>query len=251
MEVDANAVILGIAVEEHAELQKRVRAVLNTGYHGARREGSLLDVAMEVLWVLVQDQAAELVHLYRLSAIGPYTLLLETCAYWKLRTGPDFRDIERVKAQLFWVRLIGLHDLHLGRPLNLFSTLNGLPQLLLGIVWVLARNLDCFWLSELLLAVFGHEMVLDVHKFALPVDPLESVTAVAVFVDPAVGRPVVGEEHETCVVTLRSTTQKVECRIIIEQEVLRVSRLGTNDIRTLDGVPAEEDRKVQPDYVIV
>lgn len=55
MEIDANAVVLGITVKEHAELQKRVGAIFDARHHATRAECSLLHVPMVVLRVLVQD----------------------------------------------------------------------------------------------------------------------------------------------------------------------------------------------------
>jgi len=45
--------------------------------------------------------------------------------------------------------------------------------------------------------------------------------------------------------------QKIECRIVIQEEVVRASALGTDDIRPLDWVAAEKNREVQPDDVVV
>ena len=63
-------------------------------------------------------------------------------------------------------------------------------------------------------------------------------------VDPAIRSTVVGEEHQTSVVALRSVAQKIEGSIVVEQEVLGVASLRTDDIRSLEWVTAEEDREV-------
>jgi hypothetical protein len=44
-------------------LEERFRTVFDAGDHAARGEGGLLDVAVEVFWVLVQDEFAEFVEL--------------------------------------------------------------------------------------------------------------------------------------------------------------------------------------------
>jgi hypothetical protein len=136
-----------VAVEPHAVLEKRVWGVLDTRDHGARRESRLLDVTVVVLRVLVQDQATDLVH-------------------GEITTRPDLGDIEGIEAKLQWVSLFRLHDLHLSCPFDLLSVLNGLPQLLLGVVGVLAGNADGLGLGELLLAVLCKEVVLDVDEVA-------------------------------------------------------------------------------------
>jgi hypothetical protein len=136
-----------VAVEPHAVLEKWVWGVLDTRDHRSRRESRLLDITVVVLWVLVQDQTADLMH-------------------GEITTRPDLGDIEGIKAKLQWVSLLRLHDLHLGCPLNLLSVLNGLPQLLLGVVGVLAGNSNGLRLGELLLAVLCEEVVLDVNEVA-------------------------------------------------------------------------------------
>lgn len=57
--------ILSVAVEEHTELEEWVRAIFNSRNHTARGEGSLFDVTMVVLRVLVEDKAAKFVHLQK------------------------------------------------------------------------------------------------------------------------------------------------------------------------------------------
>lgn len=172
-------------------------------------------------------------------------------AYRELSTRPDFGDIEGVKAKLIWIRLLWLHDLHFGSPLNLATGLNDVPQLHLRIVGVLTRNANGLWLGELLLAVLGEEVVLDVHELAGLVYPLEGVAAVAVLVDPSVWRAVIREEHQTSVVALRRAAEQVEGRVVVKEEVLRVAGLRADDVWPLDRVAAEEDREVQADDVVV
>ena len=53
MEIDPDAMVLGITVKEHTELKKWIWAVLDTRHHATRAEGSLLHVPMIVLRVLV------------------------------------------------------------------------------------------------------------------------------------------------------------------------------------------------------
>ena len=63
VQIDTDTVILRVAVEEHAELEKRVRRVLNTGDQAARGECGLFYVTVIILRILVEHKAAELVHL--------------------------------------------------------------------------------------------------------------------------------------------------------------------------------------------
>jgi hypothetical protein len=64
---------LCITVEEHAELQKRVRAVLNTWNHRTRREGSLIDISVIILGILGDMEFAELLELYHHKAKRQHT----------------------------------------------------------------------------------------------------------------------------------------------------------------------------------
>jgi len=57
----SKTMILGIAVEEHAELEQRVGTVFDSWDHSAGREGSLINVTMIVLWVLIDSEFAKLV----------------------------------------------------------------------------------------------------------------------------------------------------------------------------------------------
>ena len=152
MQIDTDTVILGITVEEHAKLEQRVRAILDARYHASRGECRLLDVAMVVLWVLVEDKIPEFVH----GELVPW---------------PDFGYIKGIKAELVCIGFFGLHDLDIGFPGEFFTFLDGFPELLLCVVWILARVHDGFRLSELLLAVGGEEVIFDVDKLAIRVDP--------------------------------------------------------------------------------
>jgi hypothetical protein len=63
MQIDTNPVILCITVEEHAELQQGIGAILDSRHHASWREGGLFDVPVEVLGVLVQDQLSKFMQL--------------------------------------------------------------------------------------------------------------------------------------------------------------------------------------------
>jgi hypothetical protein len=102
--------------------------------------------------------------------------------------------------------------------------------------------LRSFLLGELLLAMLGDEMVLDVDELALSIDPLESVATIAVFVTPSFRSTVIAEKHETSMVTLWSVRKQIKESIIVWKEVLGVTGLGSNDIWALNGITTEENR---------
>jgi hypothetical protein len=196
MQVDTNAVILSITVEKHAELEKSVGAVLDTWNHGSGRECRLLDIAVVVLGVLVQDNLSE---------------LLER----ELLARPDLGYIEGVKSKLSWVSLFGLHRLNVCGPLRVLLCLNLLVKLPLGVVWVLATKTVCLLARELLLTVLGKEGVLDVHKLSSSVDPLEGVATVSVLLGETIWSAVVTEEHHTSMIAFWCVGEEVESGVVV------------------------------------
>lgn len=110
---------------------------------------------MEVLWVLVEDEAAEFLH-------GEFV------------ARPDLGDVERIEAEFVWIAFLRLHYLYHGSPLGLFSCFNGIPKIALRIVRIFSRDADCFRFGELLRPMLGNEVVLDVDKFGFLVDPENS-----------------------------------------------------------------------------
>jgi hypothetical protein len=131
-----------------------------------------------------------------------------------------FGHVEGVKAEFVGVGIRRLHHLDHGCPFNFLTLFNGFPQVALGVVRVFATHARGFFLSELLLPVLGDEVVLDVDKLALGVDPFECVAAVSVLVAPAFGGTMIAEEHETGMIALRSICEQIEERVIIGKEVL-------------------------------
>src|SRR4051812_31478948 len=121
MQIDSDPVVLRVAVEEHAKLQKRIWGVFNAGNHASRGEGGLFHVSMEILRVLVEHKAAKLLH-------------------WKLFSRPDLGDIKRVEPKRLWVRHAGLHDLHVSSPFNLLATFNSSPEVSFRIIGIFTTH---------------------------------------------------------------------------------------------------------------
>lgn len=128
----------------------------------------------------------------------------------KLASRPDLGHIEGVETKLGWVGLLWLHDLNVGCPLWVCTVLNLVVELLLGVVRVFTTNAVGLLPSELLLSLLGDEVVFDVDKAAICVDPLESVATISVLLCPSIRSSVVGEEHHSSVVTIRSLAQLKE-----------------------------------------
>ena len=72
--------------------------------------------------------------------------------------------------------------------------------------------------------------------------PFEGMAAVAMIEAPALRRAVVAKEHEASVITFWRITQQVEESIVVEQKVLGIAELRTDDVRSLDWISAEENR---------
>lgn len=109
----------------------------------------------------------------------------------ELSSWPDLRDIKGVKAQLGWVGFLGLHDLHVCSPFWECTVLDLVVELLLGVVRVFTTDAVGFLPGELLLALLGDEVVLDVDKAAVGVNPLEGVATISVLLGPSIRSTVV------------------------------------------------------------
>ena len=137
----------------------------------------------------------------------------ESLAYRRLAAWLDLGHVKGVEAELFGVGVVGLHDLDFGHPFDLFAGFDCFPEVALRVVWVFAGDADGLGLGELLLAVFGDEVVFDVDEFAGSIDPegmlnlgvrsnewiwrvpFERVASVAVLISPALWGAMVAEKN--------------------------------------------------------
>ena len=141
--------------------------------------------------------------------------------------GPDFRHVKWVKTEILSVGLIRLHNLHVSSPHYFLTFFDGVPKLPLGIVRILTGNSDCFGLRELFLTMLRQEMILDIDKLALFVDPtnslvfhrvnhweanspFEGMAAITMFVDPAIWCAMIAEEHQSGVISIFILARIVE-----------------------------------------
>lgn len=165
---------------------------------------------------------------------------------------PYFGHVKRVEVQ--FVGFIRIHDLDFCSPGNRLASFDSLPEVSFRIVGILARHTNCFMPGELLLAVIGDKMILDVDELSVLVDPVEysaytkrsdpsqkhvpfkSMAAVSVLITPTLGSTVITEQHQPSVVAtrdqskahhkfsqkhipLRNIGQKVKHAVIVQQEV--------------------------------
>lgn len=191
MQVDANTMVLGIAVEEHAELEQRIWRILDAWHHASRRKGGLLDITVEVFRVLVQNEPAEFLH-------------------WELVPRPDLGHVKGIESKLVRISLIRLHDLHIGCPLDFLATLDCVPEVSLRIVWISSTHCYGFLISKLFLPVLGNEMVFDVDECTVSIHPFKGVTTITMIKAPTLRCTVVTEEHEASVVGLGRIGKEIE-----------------------------------------
>lgn len=76
---------------------------------------------------------------------------LAELVHWELLARPDLGHVEGIEAKLVSIGFLRIHDLDVSLPCNLFSTLDGIPELSLRIVWILAARLDSFRFGHLFL----------------------------------------------------------------------------------------------------
>ena len=115
--IDPDTVTMGVRVGEKTRLQDWIGRRLDTGYHMGWIKSNLLDFSKIILGVLVELEAAYF-------------------AKGKLFVGPDMGQVEGVDLLLLpqFFGLLGSHRLEGYSPRGEFSTLDGLEQILLGVI---------------------------------------------------------------------------------------------------------------------
>ena len=164
----------------------------------------------------------------------------------ELISWPDLGNIEWIEAQKVSIRLLRLHHLYFGSPLNFFASLNSIPQVAFRVVRILSRHSNRLVRSELLLPMLSYKMIFDVDKLSILVHPLKGMAPVTVDVYPCIWCAMITEEHQPCVIGLGRQSQKIkECVVVPHEEVLWVSVLRADGIWSLDRVAYKEDRLVK------
>eukprot|EP00919_Chromeraceae_sp_WS-2016_P068802 GHVR01162819.1.p2 GENE.GHVR01162819.1~~GHVR01162819.1.p2 ORF type:complete len:143 (+),score=12.83 GHVR01162819.1:1048-1476(+) len=111
-----------------------------------------------------------------------------------------------------------------------------------------AGFLNCFLLSqERAFTLIGFTMNLHIFKGAVFVDKLEGVARVAVDSTVSVGDTSVAEQDHDLMNgfrVLREVVPKHVRVVTVRKMRLRVSLLSVNEMRKLDGIANEEDRRV-------
>jgi len=85
---------------------------------------------------------------------------------------------------------------------------------------------------------------LAIDCLAVLVGELERVRAVAVHVTVSIGSTAVGEEEHHLMNRLRAMAPEIKHRICILEMRLRITLLRVNEVRKVDRIANEEDRRV-------
>lgn len=84
-------------------------------------------------------------------------------------TWPHFCDIERIERS--GCCLFGSHDLVLCMPSGMISSLDSMPQIAFGIIWIDSAHLLGFFCSKLLLSMLGEKVIFDIMNITFLIDP--------------------------------------------------------------------------------
>ena len=166
IEVSTESVSVGIGVREESALEHLVCRWLNTWDNVSGSKGNLLSLSEIVLRVLVEDEFAN----------WDERVIL-------LRDG--LSHIENVELVVFTL-LLG-DELNVPSPRGEVALSDVVVQVLCGIVLVGSCEICSLFAGEVLDALIGLEVILDVVNFALIVHPLVSVRAVAIQMSETIG----------------------------------------------------------------
>ena len=228
--VDAEPVAVGVAVGEQPGLQHLVGTGADAGNHMARVEGRLLHVREVVVRDAVQLHAAHLDE--RVVAVGPH-----------------FGEVEGVDLVVGCVCLG--HQLYLERPRRMVAPPDRLVEVLLVVGLIDACGAGRLGLGQAADALVGLEVELHPVTLTGCVDPLEGVRPVSVHVAPARGQAPVAEEPGELVGGLRRVGEEVPDVVGFLPVGVGVVLLGVDEVRELQRIPDEEDRRVVPGEVPV
>ena len=228
--VSANAMTVRIWVIQESSLKHLIVRWLNSWDHVGWCKGTLLGFGVEVFGVAIQDYLTN--RDQRIVAMRP-----------------DFGNIVDIISVGLSVR--EGHDLDEPVPGCSATVQQCLVQVSGCEVRVFHAFLGRFFSREILDSLGSLEVILNQESFALGIDPLESVRAIAIHVAISVGCTAVREQNHDLMLSLGSVAPEVERSIWVCVACLRASLLGVDEIRELDGVSDEENWRVVSDHVVV
>lgn len=229
-EVGTESVSLSIGIREESRLQDGIGRGLPAGDGVGGREGSLLGLSEVVLDVLVKSELTE-------------------SSERELVVRPDLGEVKDGPLEL--LSLLGGADLDVTSPRGERATLDGVEEVFLGVVGVGSGESDSLVIGEVLDALVGLHVDLDVVERAILLDPLVGVAGVTVHLSVVSGSTSVGEEDHDLVATLLVVGNVVPHHSGVLEVGLGVSLLSVDENGELGGVSDEKDGGVVVDPVNV
>jgi hypothetical protein len=223
--VNADAVTVGVWVGEEAGLENWIGGGFDAGGHVGWVEGDLLDFGEVVLCILVKDEFAYF-------------------TAWELFLGPHVGQVEDVDFLLL-PKLFGFfwsHGLDFDGPLRIVTLLNGLVQVLLGIV---GRVVGRIFLGDEFDALLGLHVKLAVNPIIVLVDELDGVAIITVHETIAVwDTSVTHQDHELVdgLWILREVVPEHGAVISVGEMSCWITFLGVNEVWKFGRISQEEDR---------
>lgn len=162
---------------------------------------------------------------------------------------PDFGNVEWIPTVSLCV--LGLHDLDKDIPGREIAALNGLKQILSGIIGIGAFQFGSLIRLQVLDALLGLEVPFDVLELALLVYQLECMGAKAVHVAETVRSTVVGVEDGLLMDGLGREREEIPGSIGILEISTRIALLSVDKVRELGGITDKEDGRVVANNVEV
>lgn len=221
--VDTQPVSVSVRVREQSRLQDWVGGCLHVWNGVGRRESNLLNLSEVVRWVLVQDN-------------------LTKSSQWVVLVWPDLGQVK--DREWSSLGLFSGHGLDVTGPGWVVALGDLFEQVLLGVVWIRARQLTGLLVGQVSDSLVSEEVYLDVVPVALLVEPLVSVAGVTIHLSVGSWGTTIGEQDHHLVDGLRVINQVVPEHVGILQVGLGVSFLSVNEVRKLGGVTEKEDRRV-------
>ena len=224
---------LCVWIGEEAALEQLIGRRLDAGHEVRRREGGLLRLPEEVIWIAIQDHAPDLVK--RELLLGPHL--------------GHVKDVKRELEALF----IG-HHLHADLPRGAAALSEVLKQIARGVVRIFTGEDFGVVSGEILDASLAFEVVLHPRGLACAVHlsgseletnsrnevayPLERVRAKAVHVTKRIRSAAIGKQDQGLVGRLWGEREEVPERVTVLEirlgvALLRVHQIG-KELRVAD-----------------
>ena len=228
--VGSESVSVGVGVVHETALEHLVVGGFDAWDHVSRGEGGLLRLSVEVLWVLVEDELADLLE----RVIG---------------MRPDLGDVIDIEAVVLGIG--NWHDLGVPGPGWEVALLDVVEEVHGGVILGALAHFSGLLSGKVLDALVSLVMILDKELLVLGVNPLKGVRAVSIHVPEAIRGSTVGHQNGHLVESLGRVTPEIPGHVRVLHTGLRVPFLAMDEVRELDWVLDEKDGCVVTDHIIV